>query len=171
MEHFEDHFESGLEEGDVLVNLLAFDEPIGVFVPDGGVEGFDGFREAVVREIVLDFFFAGGEFAADPVFAHVVGRVGKLGASGDGTFVDDVGGLFFGGDFDGDWAVGVGFVDHALNEAGDVPEFVTEVATGDDGVFGEGLVHAGGAATKNAEAEGVGAVFCDEFDRVDDVAF
>jgi len=171
VEHLENHFESGLEEGDVLVNLLAFDEPVGIFVPDGGVEGFDGFGEAVVCEIVLNFFFTGGEFAADPVFAHVVGRVGKLGASGDGTFVDDVSGLFFGGDFDGDWAVGVGFVDHALNEAGDVPEFVTEVTAGDDGIFGEGLVHTGGAAAENAETEGVGAVFRDKFDWVDNVAF
>lgn len=61
-------------------------------------------------------------------------------------------------------------IDDGLDEAGDVPEFVAEVAAGDDGVFGEGLVHAGGAAAEDAEAEGVGAVFGDEVDGVDDVA-
>lgn len=170
MEHLQNHLESDFEEGDVLVDFLAFDEPVGVFVPDSGIEGFDGFGEAVVCEIVLDFFFAGGEFAADPVFAHVVGRVGKFGASFDGAGIDDFGILFFGGDFDGDRAVRMGFVDEGLDETGDIPEFITEVAARNDGVFGEGLVHAGGTATENAETEGVGAIFRDKFDRVDDVA-
>ena len=161
MEHFEDHLESDFEEGDIFVDFLAFNEPIGVFIPDGGIEGFDGFGEAVVCKIVLDFFFVGGKFAANPVFAHVVGRVGKLGTGLDGTFVDDFGVFFGSEDFQSNWAVGVGFVDHALDEAGDVPEFIAEVAAGDDGVFGEGLVHTGGATAENAETEGVGTVFGD----------
>ena len=51
------------------------------------------------------------------------------------------------------------FVHDALDKTGDVPEFVTEVAAGDDTVFGEGLIHAGGAAAEDAEAESIGAVF------------
>lgn len=145
MEHLQNHFESDFEKGDVLVDFLAFDEPVGVFVPDSGIEGFDGFGEAVVCEIVFDFFFAGGEFAANPVFTHVVGRV--------------IGG-----------GVGV-LINEGLNKSSDVPELVTEVAAGDDGVLGEGLVHAGGAAAENAEAEGVGAILRDKFNGVDDVTF
>ena len=171
MEHLQNHLEGDFEERDVFVDFLAFDEPVGVFVPDGGIEGFDGFREAIIREIVFDFFLAGGEFAANPVFAHVVGRVGKLGAGCDGTSIDDFSVLFFGGDFDGDWAVGVGFVNEGLDETGDIPELVTEVAAGNDGVFGEGLVHAGRTATEDTEAEGIRTVFGDEFNRVDDIAF
>lgn len=171
MEHLQNHLEGDFEEGDVLVDFLTFDEPVGVFVPDGGIEGFDGFGEAIVREIVFDFFFAGGEFAANPVFAHVVGRVGKLGASFDSAGIDDFGILLFGGDFDGDRTVGMGFVDEGLDETGDVPKFITEVAAGNDGVLGEGLVHAGGTAAENTKTEGVGAIFRDEFDRIDDVAF
>lgn len=171
MEHLQYHFESDFEEGNVLVDFLAFDEPVGIFIPDSGIEGLDGFGEAVAREIVFDFFLAGGEFATNPVFAHVVGRVGKFGAGFNSASVDDFGVLFFGGDFDGDWAVGMRFVDEGLDEAGDVPEFITEVAARNDGVFREGLVHAGGATTENAEAEGVRAIFRDELDWVNDVAF
>ena len=62
-------------------------------------------------------------------------------------------------------------IGHRLDETGDVPEFVTEVAAGDDGLFGEGLVHAGGATPEDAETEGVGAIFGNEIHRIDDVAF
>lgn len=63
------------------------------------------------------------------------------------------------------------FIDEGLDEAGDIPEFITEIAAGDDGILGEGLVHAGGAAAENTEAEGVGAVFRNHVHRIDDVAF
>ena len=53
---------------------------------------------------------------------------------------------------------------------GDVPEFVAEVAAGDDGIFAEGLVHAGGAAAEDAETESVGAVFGDKVHWVNNVA-
>lgn len=65
----------------------------------------------------------------------------------------------------------MGFVDEGLNEAGDVPEFVAEIAARDNGIFGEGLVHTGGTAAENTEAEGIGAIFGDHIHRVDDVAF
>lgn len=47
MEQDEDVFEGFLEERDVFVDFLAFDKPIGVLVPDGVVEQFAGFGEAV----------------------------------------------------------------------------------------------------------------------------
>ena len=53
--------------------ILAFNEPVGVFIPDGRIEGFNGFGRYLVRESILDFFFAGGKLAANPVFTHVVG--------------------------------------------------------------------------------------------------
>ena len=46
-----------------------------------------------------------------------------------------------------------------VDETGDVPEFVAEVARGKNGIFGESLSHAGGAATENTETEGIGTVF------------
>ena len=58
-----------------------------------------------------------------------------------------------------------------MDEAGDVPELVAEVAAGDDGVFGEGLIHAGGAAAEDTHTKSIGTIFADHVYRVDDVAF
>lgn len=63
----------------------------------------------------------------------------------------------------------MGLIDERLNEAGNIPELIAEIAAGNDGIFGEGLIHASGATTENAEAEGVGAVFSDHVHRVDNV--
>ena len=68
--HDEEVFEGGLEEREVFVDFLAFEEPVGVFVPDGGVDELDGFGEAVVDEVFFEVFVEAVEFAADPVFAH-----------------------------------------------------------------------------------------------------
>jgi len=89
---------------------LAFEEPVGVFVPDSGVKGFDGFGEAIMREIVLDGFLAGGKLTTNPVFTEVIGRIGGLCASLDLAFVDNGGGEFLVEDFDGDGGIGMGFI-------------------------------------------------------------
>lgn len=65
----------------------------------------------------------------------------------------------------------MGLVDERLDKAGDIPEFITEIATGDNGIFGESLVHASRAATENTKAESVGAVFGDHIHGIDNVAF
>ena len=48
---------------------------------------------------------------------------------------------------------------------------VTEVAAGHNLASTEGLVNTGGATGDEAKTERVGAVFADNFDRVNDVAF
>lgn len=101
VEHLQNHFKSDLEKREIFIDFLAFEEPVGVFIPNRGIESFDGFREAIMLEIVLNGFFAGGEFAADPIFAEVVGGIGGLLPSGDLTFVHDGGGHFLVQDFDG----------------------------------------------------------------------
>ncbi len=171
VEHFEDRLKSDLEQGNVLVDLLTFDEPVGVFVPDDRIEGFDGFGEAIVGKVVFDLFFGGGELAADPIFTKVVGRVGKLATSLDGSFVDDRGVKFVRGNFESGKTIGMRLIDHTLDKTSDIPEFVAEVATGDDRVLRESLVHTGGTATKNTETESVRAVLGDELNRVNNVAF
>lgn len=84
---------------------MTFEEPVGVFVPDEVVKEIASFGEAVIFDKLLDFFVGLIDLVANPVFAVVL----KLE------------GLLFGGIF------GV-IVDHLLDEAGDVPEFVAEVA-------------------------------------------
>lgn len=170
MEHLENHLEGDFEKRKILVDFLTFQKPVGVFVPDGGIENLNSFGEAIMLEIVLDGFFASGEFATDPVFTKVVGRIRHLKTGLNLAFVDNVGREFLIQDFDSDRGVGVRFVNERLNEAGDIPEFVTEIATGNDGIFGEGLVHTGRAATKNTEAESVGTVFRNHVHGIDDVA-
>ena len=63
------------------------------------------------------------------------------------------------------------FVDEALDETRDVPEFVAEIAAGNDFARAEGLVDAGGTTGDKAEAKRVGAVLADDFDWVNNVAF
>lgn len=92
VKHFEDHLESDFEKREIFVNLLALNEPVGVFIPDSGIESFDGFGEAIVLKIVFDGFFAGGELAANPVFTKVIGRIRRLLAGLDLALVDDGGG-------------------------------------------------------------------------------
>jgi len=76
VEHDEDVFEGFLEERGIFVDFLAFEEPVSVFVPNGVVEEFDGFGEAVLPYQFVEFGFAVVKFAADPVFAHVDGSEG-----------------------------------------------------------------------------------------------
>lgn len=171
MEHLENHFEGDFEEREIFVNLLTFDEPVGVFVPNGGIEGFDGFREAIMLKVIFDGFFASGKLAADPIFAEMIGGIGGLFAGLNLAFVDDGGGEFLVQNFDGNRGIGMGLVDERLDKAGDIPEFITQVATRDNGIFGESLVHASRAATENAKAESVGAVFGDHIHGIDNVAF
>lgn len=149
--------EGFLEEGDVLEDLLGFEEPVSVFVPDGVVEEFIGLGEAVMFDQAGGFADGEIEFADDPIFAHVVGADFAPVHIGGGKFsaVDGV----------------AGFVDEVLDEAGDVPKLIAEVAAGNDGGFGEGLVLAGGTVGDDTEAEGVGAVFDHHVHGVDDVAF
>lgn len=125
MKHLEDHFESIFEERDVFVDLLTLDEPGGVFVPDGIRKSLDGFGKTISGEIVFDFFFAGSQFAANPIFARVIGGVGKLSASGDSAFVDDFGVHFGGGDFESNRTAALRLVDHTLNKSCKIPEFIT----------------------------------------------
>ena len=116
-----------------------------------------GFGEAVFLDKFLDFFFCFLDFTDNPVFAHVGGfdlsevelrSIVEVGVEGVAGFVDDV-----------------------LDEAGDVPELITEVAASDDSSGAESLRLGGGAVGDEAEAEGVGAVFGDDGHRIDDVAF
>lgn len=171
MEYLENHFEGDFEEREIFVNLLTFDEPVGVFVPNGGIEGFDGFREAIMLKVIFDDFFASGKLAADPIFTEMIGGIGGLFASLNLAFVDDGGGEFLVQNFDGNRGIGMGLVDERLDKAGDIPEFITQVATRDNGIFGESLVHASRAATENAKAESVGTVFGDHIYGIDNVAF
>ena len=58
---------------------MGFEEPVGVFVPDSVVDGFDGFGEAVLFDVAVDLGLEVVKLAADPVFADRVGiiRVGR----------------------------------------------------------------------------------------------
>ena len=56
MEGDKECFESLFEKWNVFINFLRFEEPVGVFVPDGAVEGFDGFGEAVTCHVLFDLF-------------------------------------------------------------------------------------------------------------------
>ena len=55
---------------------MAFEEPVGVFVPYSAVEGFDGFGEAVFAHVAFDLELEVVQLAADPVFAHAISVIG-----------------------------------------------------------------------------------------------
>ena len=63
------------------------------------------------------------------------------------------------------------FVDELLSEAGDIPDFVAEVAASNDLAATEGLINACAAAGDEAEAERIGAVLANDVEWVDNVAF
>ncbi len=117
VKHLENHLEGDFEKGNILVNLLTFDEPVSVFIPDSRGESLDGFGEAIFLEIIFDFFFALGEFATNPIFTNIIGRIGKLSASENSAFVDNLSVKFVCGDFESGKTISLGFVDHALNES------------------------------------------------------
>lgn len=124
---------------------MAFEEPVGIFVPDQVVKEVAGFGEAVIVKEFLDSFAGLVDLIANPIFAVVV---------------------------DGELFVSFRIIiNELLNEAGDIPEFVAKVATSDNFAGTEGLVDAGRATSNEAEAEGVRAVFADDFDRINDVTF
>lgn len=144
VKHDEDLLKSGFEKGGIFPEFFAFEEPVGVFVPDEIVEKIACFGEAVVVEKLLQLFVGLIEVVANPIFTIVV---------------------------DGELLVAFGvFVDNLLDKAGDVPELIAEVATSDDFTGAEGLVDTGGAAGDEAEAKGVGAILADDFHWIDDVA-
>ena len=120
MEHDKDLLESGFEQWGVFPEFFAFEEPVGVFVPDEVIDEVAGFGKTIVVEELLELLVGLVDLVADPIFAV--------------TGADD----FF---------IGRIVVDEVLDEARDVPEFVAEVTAGNDGVFAEGLIHAGGAAS------------------------
>ena len=126
---------------------MTFEEPVGVFVPDEVVKKVASFGEAVILDKFLDFFVSLIDLVANPVFAVVL----KLE------------GLLFGGIF------GV-IVDHLLDEAGDVPEFVAEVARGDDFADTKGLVDASATGGDETKAERIGAIFGNDSHRINDIA-
>ena len=64
--------EGDFEKWDITVNFLALEEPVGIFVPDGLVQSFDGFGEAIRFHILFDLFDTAVNFAANPVLAHGV---------------------------------------------------------------------------------------------------
>ncbi len=144
MKHDKDVFERALEKVGIFPKFFAFEEPVGVFVPDEIVDSVTCLGEAIFAEEALDFFVSSVDFAADPVFAKIV--------------------------YDYVFILGLGIVDHILNEACDVPNLVAEVAACDDFAATEGLVDAGAAASDEAEAQSIGTVLCDDFDRIDNVA-
>ena len=145
MEHLEDLLEGALEEIGVFPEFFSFDEPVGVLVPDEIVDEVAGFSEAIMLDEMLEFLIGGIDLGANPIFAEI-------------------------SDFD---LVGFGrvIIDDILNETGDVPDFVAEIATCHYLAGAESLVDTGGATSDEAEAECVRAVFADDFDWIDDVAF
>ena len=126
MKHDENLLERFLEKWDVLPELFAFEEPVSVLVPNEVVEGVAGFGKAIFLEKLFDFLAGLGDFTADPVFAIAL-------------------------DFEL-FALIWGVIDHILDEAGDVPELVAEVAASDNLGAREGLVDAGAAASDKTEA-------------------
>ena len=182
MEHDEDVLKGLFEERGVFVDFLALEEPVGVFVPDGVVEEFDGFGKAVLPYQFVELLFAVVEFAADPVFAHVEGG-GSLLTTFRST---DLGSARRCGRpprprclcryrrqrlLKVRHQTPISLIYQLLDEAGDVPEFVAEIAAGDDFAGVESLVDAGGSGGNDTKAEGVGAVLGDDFHGIDDVEF
>ena len=122
-------FKCGLEEWDVFPELLALKEPVGVFVPDKIIEQVTSFGEAITVKQFLYFPAGLIDLMANPVFAIVF----------------EFGLGFFGGVV----------IDELLDEARDVPEFIAEIAAGDNFARAEGLIDAGGATSDETEPEGV----------------
>ena len=122
-------FKCGLEEWDVFPELLTLKEPVGVFVPDKIIEQVTSFGEAITVKQFLNFPAGLIDLMANPVFAIVF----------------EFGLGFFGGVV----------IDELLDEAGDVPEFIAEIAAGDNFARAEGLIDAGGATGDEAKPEGV----------------
>ena len=51
---------------------MRFEEPVGVFVPDGLIENFNGFGKTIVFEVLFDLTDTIADLATNPVFAHVI---------------------------------------------------------------------------------------------------
>ena len=142
MKHDEELLESLLDERRVFPELFTFDKPVGIAVPDEVVNEVAGFCEAVVFDELLEFLAGLVELVANPVFAEALALV--------------VGIVWI-------------FVDELLCEAGDVPDFVAEIAASDYLAAAEGLVDTGAAASDEAEAERIGAVLANDVEWVDNV--
>ncbi len=143
----EDLLEGILQECGVLPKFLAFEEPVGVFVPNEVVEEVASFCEAVVGEKFLHFPVSFVDLVANPVFAVVYEFVGWF--------------LL--------WVLGI-VVDHLLDEARNVPKLVTEIARCNNLAYTEGLIDAGAARSDKAETKSVRAIFCNYGHRIDNVA-
>ena len=72
MEHDEYLLEGRLEECGIFPEFLAFEEPIGVLIPNEVIEKIACFSEAVVVEELLELFVGFVEVMANPIFAIVV---------------------------------------------------------------------------------------------------
>ena len=72
MKHDEDLLECGLEKRGVFPEFLAFNEPVGIFVPDEIIEHIASFSEAVMIEKMLHFPVGLVNLMANPVFTIVV---------------------------------------------------------------------------------------------------
>ena len=118
MEHDKDFLESILEKVGVLPEFFAFEEPVGVFVPDKVIEQVAGFSKAIVLEKLVELFVGAIDFAANPVFAKR--------------------GFFW------FWFAFV-FINDGLDETADVPKLIAEVATSDNFTGAEGLIDASAA--------------------------
>ena len=143
VKHDEELLEGLLDERRVLPELFAFDKPVGIAVPDEVVDEVAGFCEAVVFDELLEFLAGLVELVANPVFAEALALVVSI-----------------------VWI----FVDELLREAGDIPDFVAEVAASNDLAATEGLVNACAAAGDEAEAERIGAVLANDVEWIDNVA-
>ena len=143
VKHDEELLESLLDERRVLPELFTFDKPVGIAIPDEVVDEVASFCKAVVFDELLELLAGLVELVANPVFAEALALVVSI-----------------------VWI----FVDELLSEAGDVPDFVTEVAASNDLAATEGLVNACAAAGDEAEAERIGAVLTNDVEWVDNVA-
>ena len=145
MQHGENLLESGLEEISVFPELFGLNEPVGIFVPNEIVDEVAGLSETIMVEKFLEFGVSAIDLLENPVFAK--------------TLDFDISGI--------GWIV----VDDILNKAGDVPDFIAEIAAGHDFASAKGLINAGGATSDKAKAECIGAIFGDDLDWIDDITF
>ena len=72
MKHDEDLLECGLEKRGVFPEFLAFNEPVGIFVPDEVVDEIACLCKAIVLDELLELFVGLIDLFANPIFAKVL---------------------------------------------------------------------------------------------------
>ena len=169
-EFFRDEGGEGVEQEEGLAETEVLNGEAGFFfgrVLEFGLGGLDVPVAEVVPDEGVEALGDGVEFEVFVGFGDAVLGVGEL--SEDGVVVGvELSGINSGENFF-DGGVVAEVAGH-LAEAGDVPEFGAEVASGFDTGFVEADVHAGGGDAHDAVAEAVGSVFGNEVEGVRGVA-